>query len=126
MKKNLRNEMGTALRESTYAYIANPNGGPVHIALTQELDLAGDIWRIEDLAVRLIQTNDMPFSTQTDKHRNRKYLQATKLGKAVLNTLKMDVETLRSHSTPTLDGKPGYGYSAPWGPRHWQSATSPN
>lgn len=89
MNEKMKNEVGDALNATTYAYTTDKNKVQVH--RTQAWDSAGDIWRTEELAVKIIGTSEQPFALKFNKISKRQYIEPTKLGRQILNHLKIDV-----------------------------------
>ena len=94
MNKHDKEQTLKALQESTLAYISNE--GKVQGVITKEWDLAGAVWRIEDLTNKLIATTAVLFSAKVSKQ-NQIKLHNIPLGKSLLRALKTDFSALRKH-----------------------------
>lgn len=95
MNKSARSEIGKALGESAYVYMSNK--GQVQPSLTAEWDLAGDVWRIEELAVKLIRSTETPFKLMVNKLSKGKFIKMSRLGERICNCLKIDINAVLHH-----------------------------
>ncbi|MBP7780182.1 MAG: inovirus-type Gp2 protein [Burkholderiaceae bacterium] len=97
MNKNLRNDIGNAFSDTTYAYVNHHVSEDVICVRTDEWDLAGDVWHMEKLAHRLIEATEPPFTLKINKLTKRPNIHPNKLGKQILLALKTDITALRGH-----------------------------
>lgn len=92
MKSNEKNEVGNALEEATYAY--RTENEKVQVYRTHAWDTAGDVWRTEQMALKVVRSTEQPFSLMCNKFSNRKFIKPTKLGSLIINSLKTDVDAV--------------------------------
>lgn len=97
MNRNLRNDIGEAFSDCTYAYVNHHESGAVICVKTDECDLAGDVWHIEKLARQLIEATEPAFTQKINKLTKRPNIHPNKLGKQILLALKTDITALRVH-----------------------------
>lgn len=95
MKDKDRNEIGEALSEATYAY-AKMNGKTTCFK-TIEWDIAKEIWKIEDAANKIIQSDGELFSVKESKYEKRKVVHATKLGNLILRRFNTSILEISNH-----------------------------
>lgn len=94
MNKHDKKEIYKALQESAMTY--DSNQGDVLRVITNEWDLAGDVWHIEALTSKLMATTATLFSVRMSKS-NRISFHAIPLGKTLLQALKTNFAALRKH-----------------------------
>lgn len=90
-----KNQTGDALNESTHAY--HTEDGKLQVHRTPAWDTASDIWRTEELAVKVIRSDEEPFALRANKISKHKHIQPTKLGQQLLHILKIDVNAVAKH-----------------------------
>ena len=94
MNKHDKKEIYKALQEGAMTYMSDE--GKVRHVVTSEWDLAGDVWRIEELTHKLVATKATLFSVKVSKS-NQFSFYAVPLGKSLQQALKTDFTALDKH-----------------------------
>ena len=94
MNKHDRREAYTALQEGAVTYMSDE--GKVQRVITSEWDLAGDVWRIENLTHKLIATSATLFSVRVGRS-NQIIFYAVPLGKSLIRALQTNFAALHEH-----------------------------